>query len=102
MGASFQSVHQYSRGTLSYLQILFQMKATVSLAVLPLVICSLRIVTALPAQTEISDEQLHSIHNVTDIDQDKAFRCGLFFPPELKGQLPIAALFIFNSSFPAE
>merc|ERR1711982_1681 len=32
----------------------------------------------------------------------KAFRCGLFFPPEIEGQLPIAPLFIFNSSFPAD
>merc|ERR1712066_78162 len=59
-------------------------------------------VFCLPAQTEISDEQLRAIHNVTDIDQDKAFRCGLFFPPEVQGKLPIAALFIFNSSFPAD
>ena len=31
----------------------------------------------------------------------EAFRCGLFFPPEVEGELPIAPLFIFNASFPA-
>ena len=31
----------------------------------------------------------------------EAFRCGLFFPPEVEGELPIAPLYIFNASFPA-
>ena len=31
-----------------------------------------------------------------------SFRCGLFFPPEVEGELPIAPLFIFNASYPAE
>merc|ERR1711874_24698 len=60
------------------------------------------LVTALPAQTEISDEELHAIHNVSDVPKDKALRCGLFFPSEVAGDLPIAALFIFNRTFPAD
>ena len=31
----------------------------------------------------------------------ESFRCGLFFPPEVDGELPIAPLYIFNASFPA-
>merc|ERR1712018_107462 len=58
--------------------------------------------TAWAQQKEITDEQLKLINTANDLDLKKAFRCGLFFPPELEGQLPIAPLFIFNASFPAD
>jgi len=50
---------------------------------------------------EISDEDLKSINKANNLTLNEAFRCGLFFPPELQGELPIAPLFIFNASFPA-
>merc|ERR1711970_769780 len=49
---------------------------------------------------EISDEELHNIHKPTGLDLKSAFRCGLFFPSESE-KLPVAPLFIFNSSWPA-
>merc|ERR1711911_429492 len=50
---------------------------------------------------EISDEELKSINKANDLSLNEAFRCGLFFPPEVEGELPIAPLYIFNASFPA-
>merc|ERR1712227_630837 len=63
------------------------------------VVCHLAC-TAWAQQKEITDEQLKQINTANNLDLKKAFRCGLFFPPEIEGQLPIAPLFIFNSSFP--
>ena len=75
-------------------------------------------VTDQPSQ--ITDEELKSINKVNDLDTKwvtiiciglkkavhyypsrESFRCGLFFPPEAAGELPIAPLYIFNASFPA-
>jgi len=52
--------------------------------------------------TEITDDELKAIHVPTGLDLKKAFRCGLFFPSENPKELPIAPLFIFNASWPAE
>merc|ERR1712029_383485 len=65
------------------------------------VVCHLAC-TAWAQQKEITDEQLKQINTANNLDLKKAFRCGPFFPPEIEGQLPIAPLFIFNSSFPAD
>jgi len=51
--------------------------------------------------SQITDEELKSINKVNDLDTKESFRCGLFFPPEVAGELPIAPLYIFNASFPA-
>ena len=66
--------------------------------------------------SEIRDEDLKSINTANDLDlkcvnnkelnaltiaYSEAFRCGLFFPPEVGSELPIAPLYIFNASFPA-
>jgi len=51
--------------------------------------------------SEIRDEDLKSINTANDLDLNEAFRCGLFFPPEVGSELPIAPLYIFNASFPA-
>merc|ERR1712029_699378 len=67
-----------------------------------LVVVSNLACTAWAQQKEITDEQLKLINTANNLDLNQAFRCGLFFPPEVEGQLPIAPLFIFNASFPAE
>jgi len=47
------------------------------------------------------DEELHDILKPSGLDLKNAFRCGLFFPSETKKK-PVAPLFIFNTSWPAE
>ena len=53
-------------------------------------------------QEKISADQLTNIHKQSGLDKSVAFRCGLFFPdPKNDNGLPIAPLFIFNSSWTA-
>ena len=53
-------------------------------------------------QEKISADQLTDIHKQSGLDKSVAFRCGLFFPdPKNDNGLPIAPLFIFNSSWSA-
>merc|ERR1712110_589493 len=71
------------------------------LALLLVCVSPLLVTAEVEQPAEISDEELKSINKANDLSLNEAFRCGLFFPPEVEGELPIAPLYIFNASFPA-
>merc|ERR1712106_754713 len=75
---------------------------TVELVRMKILLClSITLAITTAQKTEITDEDLANIHKPTGLDLKSAFRCGLFFPSETE-KLPVAPLFIFNASWPAQ